>query len=243
VDDADEMLARWARMRADELAQLAGPIESVATTDAQRLWRHVACLDPGSERARDGIARTAVVRVRRPIPETSGRADRFASQRDVETALAVLDGPVRVVSRSAVGPVAPAAMAPAPESERPPPPPVSAPPPAPSPALAAADAVLDEADELLRAARFEEALARLDEARRRLPRPPAAGAADRRARLEGLAATANVALGRDDEARERFGSALRADPSYRLDPGATSPKVLRAFDAARAAQGREEGAR
>jgi hypothetical protein len=95
------------------------------------------------------------------------------------------------------------------------------------------DALLGQADGLLRAARFEEALGRLDEARRKLTRARGDAATSRRARLEGLAGTANVALGRDAEARQRFDSALRADPGFRLDPSTTSPKVMRAFDAAR----------
>ena len=63
------------------------------------------------------------------------------------------------------------------------------------------------------------------------------GARERRARADVVAATAQVALGRDDEARRSFERALAADPALRLDPATTSPKVRRAFDAARAAKG------
>jgi hypothetical protein len=226
VDTEDGVAARWARLRADELAQLAGPLEEVATADAHRLWRHAACLDPRSARARDGSARTAPARIHRPPVQIASRA-RPAPRADLAAALAVLDEPVRV---SSVAVVAPAGVAT--------PPPVGAGPER-TAEPTALDSVLAEAEGLLRAARFEESLGRIERARRMLPGDDAAGA--RRARLEALAATAQVALGRDREARESFGAALRADPSFRLDARSTSPKVMRAFDAARESGGAASG--
>jgi hypothetical protein len=44
-----------------------------------------------------------------------------------------------------------------------------------------------------------------------------------------------VALGKDADARASFARALQSDPNLHLDPASTSPKVVRAFDAARAA--------
>jgi hypothetical protein len=56
-----------------------------------------------------------------------------------------------------------------------------------------------------------------------------------RARLEVLAAVAQVAHGDDEAARQSFGRALEAQPGLELDPGRTSPKVMRALEGARAA--------
>src|SRR5512134_1630309 len=58
VGDPDLVNARWAKLRAAELAKLAGPLETIATVDAQRLWRHVLCLDPESVDAKGGVQRT-----------------------------------------------------------------------------------------------------------------------------------------------------------------------------------------
>jgi hypothetical protein len=108
-------------------------------------------------------------------------------------------------------------------------------------ALEEAEQLLDETEDLVRGARFEAAVAGAAEVRTRLE-----GLADdeelreRRVRLEVLAATAQIALGREDEARESFGRALAARPDLELDPMKTSPKVIRVLDAARAAR---EGAR
>jgi hypothetical protein len=104
------------------------------------------------------------------------------------------------------------------------------------PDLDGVDAALGEAQGLLAEARFEEALDRLAMTRSRLLFEDDAASRTRRARLESLAGTAEVALGREDVARSNFEAALRADPEFRLDARTTSPKVMRAFDAARAAQ-------
>lgn len=91
---------------------------------------------------------------------------------------------------------------------------------------------LSEVETRVRAARFEPALESASRARR------AADGADpeQRARLEVLAATAEIALGLDDAAASSFGRALDADPDLELDAAATSPKVRRAFERAREAR-------
>jgi hypothetical protein len=110
----------------------------------------------------------------------------------------------------------------------------------PAPAPAGQDAALrrapsasaaDEVDALLRAARFEEAVARGDALREEL------GTAEGerlRVRLEVAAGTAYVALEREEAARECFRRALAAEPALDLDPAATAPKVLRVFRSVRA---------
>jgi hypothetical protein len=94
---------------------------------------------------------------------------------------------------------------------------------------------LRAADDLLRAARFEEALAATDALRRELARVrEPADARSLEVRNEVVAATAHVALDQEDAARECFRRALAAEPALDLDPAATPPKVLRVFRAVRA---------
>jgi hypothetical protein len=90
------------------------------------------------------------------------------------------------------------------------------------------------ADALLRDARFEEALARVDPIRAALDAmQDGAGVRRLRVRTEVLAATALVALDREDAARDCFRRALAAEPALDLDPATTAPKVLRVFLAVR----------
>ncbi|HVP31780.1 MAG TPA: LysM domain-containing protein [Myxococcota bacterium] len=101
--------------------------------------------------------------------------------------------------------------------------------------LGGVDCMLRDADQSLRDARFEETLADTGKARTLLtPLGSDPGTSDRRAHLEVVAATAEVALGREDEARASFERALAADPGLALQPEHMSPKVLRLFDETRA---------
>jgi hypothetical protein len=100
---------------------------------------------------------------------------------------------------------------------------------------------IDEVDALLARAHFRTALG---VARTSLGRLDALGPAPhpdaRRARLELLAATAEVALGRREAARQSLIRALVADPGLALDAGETSPKVLELLREARLRTGIEE---
>jgi len=97
------------------------------------------------------------------------------------------------------------------------------------------DGLLDAAETDLREARFEGALELMEEARRMLATSRGdARVAQRAARLETAHAVAQVALGQTDEAVTSFERALRADPGLKLDPSSSSPKLLRAFEAAKA---------
>jgi hypothetical protein len=92
------------------------------------------------------------------------------------------------------------------------------------------DAVLMEVDTKLCLARFEDALAASREGRRTLADLPRTARSDRqRARLEVLAATAQLALGREASARRHLAFALELDPNLRLDAAETSPKVMAVF--------------
>src|SRR5262249_15516003 len=106
------------------------------------------------------------------------------------------------------------------------------------------DASLDRADELLRAARFQDALTELERARGRVAALESSGspaASAKRARLEVMAGTAWVALGADVAAEESFTRALRADAGLTLDPAQTSPKVIRSFEQSRRRLGADTG--
>jgi hypothetical protein len=100
--------------------------------------------------------------------------------------------------------------------------------PAEPPAPPSVAAPLDRTEQLIRAARFDDALGELERLR------PAAARPAERARLEVLAATAQVAFGDDEAARASLGRALDADPKLALDERSTSPKLVRALDDARA---------
>jgi hypothetical protein len=236
VSSSDGLSARFAHLRADELAALALELESVAPGDAYRVWLHVACLDPEREDARGGVKRTAPVRVHTP-EVVQQRAPATAAAPDVVSALGRLDDPIIVVlatrgsdaAKRGAGrqaravPLArhAAGAAPLAASEKRP---------------LAADGLLDEADGLVRQAHFEEALAKAMEAREAVPRAgDQAALQKRRARADVIAGTAQVALGKDADARASFERAVQTDPGLRLNPASTSPKVVRAFDAARAA--------
>lgn len=94
---------------------------------------------------------------------------------------------------------------------------------------------LRAADELLRAARFEEAVVETDALRGELALlGPRLDVRRLQVRNEVTAATARMALDEEDAARECFRRALAAEPALDLDPAATPPKVLRAFLAVRA---------
>lgn len=102
--------------------------------------------------------------------------------------------------------------------------------------LAQVDRELGEIDTLLATAHFHTALAVVQATRDlldRLGEHPQRGA--RQARLELMAATAEVALGRRTPARRSMLRALRADPNLALDEREASPKLdPRRFRAPRA---------
>jgi LysM repeat protein len=102
-------------------------------------------------------------------------------------------------------------------------------------ARSALDAQLAHTDELLRTARFEDALAGAERARGGAAELEAAGAdaGAQRVRLEIQAATAAVALGDDDDAARSFERALGQDPTLRLDPARFPPKLIRRFEETR----------
>lgn len=225
--DEDPFRARWAMLRADELAQIALPLELVSRVDAHRLWIHIRCLDAAHAAAQSGLARTAPVRVHHP-DVSAGALVAPDPADDLVTAFERLGRSVRVALPRVPAPVQVTTPAPVAPPVRPPPP-VD---------LGEPTRLAAEADAAMRQARFEDALGTAARARDALPAGATGATANAlRARIEASAGAASVALGKEDEARASFVRALRADPAFRLDPKSTSPKVMRSFDAARSAQG------
>lgn len=185
TDHPDPFLARWARLRAQELATVAVEQELTDPRGALETWEHLRCLDPAGELARPG--------------RDPGRL------RGIEVAET---------------------------------PPVAAPPAADLPSWSPIDTKIGETEALVRGARFEQALA---EARRIRPTlasvESAPGGTQRRTRLEVLTATAEIALGHLQAARESFERALAADPGLELEIGSISPKIHRVFEAVRGESG------
>jgi len=110
--------------------------------------------------------------------------------------------------------------------------------PAPAP-LAEIDRRIDLIEEALAEAQFRSALG-LTRSALSLLETHAPNVAPRRARLEVLAATAEVARRRKTQARDHLVRALRADPSLVLDERETSPRLLALLPEARRLAARAE---
>jgi hypothetical protein len=237
VSSGDELTALFARLRADELAALALELEPSAPGDAYRVWLHVACLDPERDDARQGLGRTAPLRIHHPgVAYEPGEDIAAAPAPNIGSAFGELDNPISVglQPRATEPTVRPVARPPTRASQaRQPRAPRHG---APKEVPLAADGLLNEAEGLVRQAHFEEALATATKAREAVPQTgDPAELRQRRARADVIAGTAQVALGQDADARASFERALQTDPSLQLDRASTSPKVLRAFEAARQA--------
>jgi hypothetical protein len=101
-------------------------------------------------------------------------------------------------------------------------------------ALAAADLGIQAVSSALAEARFRDVLERAAAARALLEQESATpDVLERRARLEVMTSTAQLALGRDSEATQSLRRALAADPELELD-AATPPKVRRLLAGIRA---------
>jgi tetratricopeptide (TPR) repeat protein len=96
------------------------------------------------------------------------------------------------------------------------------------------DEALALGEEHLHSANLDEALEMAIQALRLLEgAPDAPGAGTRLARAEVIVATVHIAYARREAALQSLRRALRADPQLELDPGTTSPKLLRIFEEAR----------
>jgi len=225
VSDPDPLRAAWAGIRADQLAEVAGKLEAQSRALANRVWRHASCLDPGRLDFARARRRTAPVRSVRPeilgaeVIEVGEGQELPAPSGGWSEDLA---DPIRVVV--ARTPTRESSGAGARESFR--------------PSLLEEMEPLAAAQEALQEARFELALEWVERGRRLLERQePAWERPRRRAELEVLAATAEIALGQEEAARASLERALRAQPELRLDPARYSPKLIRLFEEVRGAGG------
>lgn len=261
----DPVAARWAELRVWELTRLARQAEEANRDTAYRLWFHIACLQPDSPDAREGLHLTSRVRVFRPALIDEAPARRPERARNAGQAIARLGGRVYVGAPSWLAETTPPVAAAPPSFEETPvfeePPvfeelPVVAEKPeaaekpdaeekpvvAEKPDAAkppGVEELLSLAEAQLHGAEYRKALATAEEARRLLDALPAGGELQeaQRARSEVIMATAEIALGLEDSARERFARTLRRDPGFELDPARTAPKVMRVLQAARAGAG------
>ena len=216
VGEGDRLLMRWAELRAEELARHAEALEASAPVEANRVWRHLLCLDPGDEAARSGAQRTQPLRVHRPEIRVGSEPAEPSPDTDSWSSL---DAPVLL----AVGTPAPFRG----EAAR-----------ARGGSPRQVERWLSEAEAQLEAARFEEALVTSAKARAALEgMPPGQDVLPSRVRVELIEATAEAASGRDAAARACFARVLALDPGFALDARTTSPKLMRLLDAARAETG------
>jgi tetratricopeptide (TPR) repeat protein len=205
----DEMLERWASLRRDELRGLALLLEASDPVEARRLWLHAACLAPGDSEIAAALGRTALPVVHRIAVEDAPAAA-LGPRATLGAAFGVLEASARI----------PAISVPDPERE--------------GFDFREIDAQIAAAAGHLQQARFRTAAELADLARARLARFSAAlPVRERRARLELVAASARVALGDADEARNSLERALAADPELSLDAQSEPPKLLRLFEEAR----------
>jgi hypothetical protein len=221
VSDPDPLRAAWAQLRAEQLAEAARDLEPHSRALAHRVWRHASCLDPERIDFVHALARTAPVRWARPpilgfdeidVAEGRGLPD------PVSEFSWDLAEPIRVVVARIPAPVEGSEAA----RESPPPPPLDA------------REQIAAAEEAIREARFELGLERVERGRRLLETQ---GLPGQRAHLEVLAATAEIALGQEEAARESLERALRAQAELSLDPALHSPKLVRLFEEVRSGGG------
>ncbi len=229
VEDRDPLRARWAVLRARELVLRARDLETHAPQAAHLAWRRALCLDPADIRALAGAMRTLPLRLHRPAIRIESEVPPAAPDTDV---WAALDTPVSIALR----PGAAATRGQGEVSRSGIPPIIEAPVRAES--LRRVDRSIAAAETQAEAARFDEALESVARARAGLAALPAGrDLAARWLRVEIVAATAEAARGRSDEARACLARVLAIEPDFAFDAQSTSPKMMRLLDAARAQPG------
>jgi hypothetical protein len=207
LNDPDPVRAEWASLRVKELAIWAKRAERDDPLRARQMWRRLLCIDPANDEALAGVMRARVVTIHRP--ELADEPPTAAHARD---AWAALDAPLGLGEDPAV-----ASREARNQSE-----------------FRELRSAVGALEERVRTAQFEQAIAGGAALRKRLERAPAGGTRTSLiAQSEVLLATAELALGRAGDADKSLRRALAIDPALALDPATTSPKVLRALDAAR----------
>ncbi len=229
VYSSDPVRARWAVLRAAELMRAANSRMQTGYILRETLVRRAACLDPriamGSETVEEGteaVKEEVAVGWLQPqfVVELPSQARLRLPATTVDLALQSLAEQVAVIwpEEPRRRPLWQAAE--------------------PAAALASAelssrvDDLLHKAEELARAAHFEEALDYAERARQLLREGSQASSSlrERRVRIEVVSATAQLALGDEAAARQSFARALAVNPALELDPVSTPPKLRRALE-------------
>jgi hypothetical protein len=224
VSDPDPLRAAWAEIRANQLVEAARKLEPHSRALANRVWRHASCLDPDRLEFVHALSRTAPVRWARPTILGADLVEVVEREELPERASEWswdLGEPIRVV----------VARTPTPAEDR-------------EgrlerfrPSVLEGMEQIAAAEKALQEARFELALEWVERGRKLLEaQGPALDRPGARAQLEVLAATAEIALGQEDAARESLRRALRAEPELSLDPARHSPKLVRLFEHVRAGE-------
>jgi hypothetical protein len=222
VSDPDPLRATWAGIRADQLTEAAWELERHSRALANRVWRHAACLDPDRPDFAHALQRTAPVRWARPQILSARAVEGEGLPAPLGEGTWELERPIRVVAARTAPPQESSEAAP----ERL------------QPTLVDLAEPIAAAEKALREARFELALEWVERGRRQLEiQGPAQEQSGQRAQLEVLAATAEIALGREDAARASLTRALRAQSELSLDPARHSPKLVGLFEEVRGGEG------
>jgi hypothetical protein len=207
--DPDPVRAEWAQLRSKELTQAARRFETEDPVRARQMWRRLLCMNPSNDEALAGVMRARAVRVYRP-PLVD---EPFAAGGN--DAWEGLNAPIGLRTETPPREIAK-------QSE-----------------FRDLRGAVGALEEQVRTAQFERAIASAPGLRSRLSRAPAGGTrASLIAQTEVLTATAQLALGRGEDADASLRRALAADPALALDPTSTPPKVVRALDAVRQGPGR-----
>jgi hypothetical protein len=97
VDSPDPFLARWAQLRAQELARLASELEASDPREAYQTWEHLRCLDPSGELARPERERgnRAATEMTRTPPVASPPAPRAPDWSPIDAKLGAAEAQLR----------------------------------------------------------------------------------------------------------------------------------------------------
>ena len=97
IDSPDPFLARWAQLRAQELAKLASELEASDPREAYETWEHLRCLDPSGELTRPERERGdhAVTEVARTPPVASPPTSRAPDWSPIDAKLGAAEAQLR----------------------------------------------------------------------------------------------------------------------------------------------------
>jgi hypothetical protein len=255
TQSSDPFGARWAELRVRELERLATALEAEDPGNAYRVWKHIGCLDPERANVVKERLKPAIVVAARPVRKLPEPAPRVPARRPAAP-------PAPVLAKAPEAPAEPPLVfdqeietsaqpssdtaeidlgpglvdvAARPTAAIKPPTPAE-----PKVDLTGVDALLREAQDVLIEARFRDVIDSTDLLRTQLrSMGTSQDVMSRRARIEIMAATAQIALGRAADAAQSFARALEADPNLELSEG-TPPKIRRMLEEVRSERGGDQ---